>query len=105
MGRRGNFKTVVRRVDGLTIVILNHETIHVFTKNSGWHTTFHRWFAIKRTYQAWCEFCRFLVEEEHLTIGAISEAADELDIPHINSSRPVEKDGTVYNYDTEETKW
>ena len=102
MGKRGNFKIRSRRVNDVAIIVTDHETVHIFKKGLPYHVIYHRWFAIRGTWAAWCHFINFLLKNKSLDIGQIGEVADYLDIPHMSTTRTLVIDGKERNYETEE---
>lgn len=92
----------VRRINGLLIVVRDRETAYVFIKDESYYVIFHRWYQGRGSYQRWNLFYRRIIKNKKLDISDCFRIAERNGICYKISTRKVEINGVVYNYEYKE---
>lgn len=89
----GRFRTdtvTIRKVGNLEIVFWDKEAIYLIDNSRGVRYIFHRWFAPRKSYNAWRSFRQALWTSNHEEIGWYFEESAIWDVPFTTTTRPVD---------------
>lgn len=89
----GRFRTdmiTTRQVGELEIIFFDKETIYLVDSNRSVRYIFHRWFAPRKSYDAWRSFRNALWKSNHKEIGWYFEESATWDIPFTATTRPLD---------------
>lgn len=94
MGRFKADAIVIRKVERLTIIFKDHETIWVLPDNASHNIIFHRWFAPRGSYgSGWQDFRRKMFRNKRIDLPTCYRLAAKHDVQSVGTARSPNLEG------------